>query len=149
MSDTMPNYVARKRFEDLSCAHRVWRGSERLRVLHGYARTVEIALTAASLDSAGAVVDFSGMKSLKALLEAQFDHTLLVANDDPARQEFLALQEVGAANVRLMDDVGLEGSARWVADHVTEWLDKTYAGRVRLIDVIVEESSKNSVQLVI
>ena len=140
-------YSARKRWDDLSCVHRNWRGSERLRVLHGYARSIEVEFAATTLDSSGVVVDFSSMKAIKGLLEGQFDHTVLVAHDDPLRSLFEQLRKDGAANVRFMDDPGLEGSALWVAENAAPIVDRETDGRVALTRIEVRESPKNAVYL--
>lgn len=140
-------YSARKRWDDLSCVHRNWRGSERLRSLHGYARSVEIEFHASHLDDAGVIIDFSSMKSIKALLERQFDHTVLVAQDDPLREEFERLASLGLASLRVMEDTSLEGSARWIHDAATPILRDETSGRVRIGRIEVRESAKNAVTL--
>ena len=37
-----------------------------------------------------------------------FDHTMIVANDDPFKDSFLRMGEVGVAQVRIVDSVGAE-----------------------------------------
>ncbi|WP_083667314.1 6-carboxytetrahydropterin synthase [Mycobacterium sp. SP-6446] len=140
-------YTARKRWDDLSCVHRNWRGTDRLRVLHGYARSVEIEFTANALDASGVVIDFSAMKSIQQVLEQQFDHTLLVARDDPLCNKLMELEQDGAANVKVMPDTSLEGSAKWVADTVSVILKRETADRVRIARVEMRESPKNAVYL--
>ncbi|WP_404822152.1 6-pyruvoyl trahydropterin synthase family protein [Mycolicibacterium doricum] len=115
--------------------------------MHGYARSVEIQFQASNLDRAGVVIDFSSMKSIKALLEMQFDHTVLVAQDDPLREEFERLASLGAANLRVMEDTSLEGSARWIHDAVTPIVEVETSGRVRISRIEVRESAKNTVLL--
>ncbi len=60
-------------------------------LLHGYAIGVEITWGATELDARNWVVDFGGMKELEKWLKDTFDHTMLVARDDPMRQQLLAL----------------------------------------------------------
>ena len=116
-------------------------------MLHGQARSVEIEFIAKSLDASGVVIDFSATASIRQALEEQFDHTLLVANDDPIRDELLKLEQSGAAKIKLMADTSLEGSARWVADTVSAILSRETTDRVRITRVEVRESPKNAVYL--
>lgn len=141
------SYTARKRWDDLSCVHRNWKGPPRLQALHGYARSVEIEFTASDLDPAGVVVDFSSLAAIKIVLQNQFDHTVLIARDDPLREQFLQLQLLGAADVRIMPDTSLEGSARWIAEVVSEIIAKETEGRAQILRVEVRESPKNAVYL--
>lgn len=142
---TPRRYVSRKRWDDLSCVHRNWRGAERMQVLHGYARSVEIEFIASYLDHSGVVIDFSSLSSVKNILENQFDHTLLVAEDDPLRESFTSLADQGAADIRLMQSVTLEGSAAWVVEHVSTVVRKLTDGRVSISRVEIREGPKNAV----
>ena len=45
------------------------------------------------LDIRNWAADYGGLKELKSVLEDQFDHTLLVAMDDPELETFKLLQE--------------------------------------------------------
>lgn len=87
------------------------------------------------------------MLSIRQALEEQFDHTVLVANDDPIRNKLLDLEKEGAAKVKVMPDTSLEGSARWIADKVSIIVKRETADRVRISRVEVRESPKNAVYL--
>lgn len=141
------SFVARKRWADLSCVHRNWKGSDRLNVLHGYARSIEVTFVASELSADGLVVDFSSLSAVKHLLERQFDHTLLVAADDPLLEKFVALGNAGAADVRIVESATLEASAEWVASAVEDLVGRSTEGRVSVQAVEVRESPKNAVVL--
>jgi 6-pyruvoyltetrahydropterin/6-carboxytetrahydropterin synthase len=53
-------------------------------------------------------MDFGGLKEFKQWSEHMFDHTLLVAEDDPNRGELEALNASGLAEVRIVPAVGCE-----------------------------------------
>ena len=89
-------------------------------------------------------MDFGRLKPVKAFLEAHYDHTLLVDADDPLLPQFRELEEQGACRLVVYEDVGMEGSARFVYDWVSNWLVEATEGRVELVSVECRENDKNS-----
>ena len=140
----MGQYQSSKVFTGLSCAHRRWRHDGHCAQVHGYDRTVRIDFGAHERDENGFVMDFGGLKAVKAWLESQFDHTLLLDDDDPLLPEFRILEQKGACRLVTFDDVGMEGSAKYICDHVSQWLVTQTGGRVYVISVEVAENAKNS-----
>jgi 6-pyruvoyltetrahydropterin/6-carboxytetrahydropterin synthase len=70
--------------------------------------------TCNELDVNNWVVDFGGLKSLKKLLQVQFDHTLCIAGDDPLLEHFQTLATAGGCDLRIMTDgVGIERFAQY------------------------------------
>jgi 6-pyruvoyltetrahydropterin/6-carboxytetrahydropterin synthase len=134
----------------LSCCFRQWRADSHCRHLHGYAISVRLEFEATELDHNNWVVDFGGLKEVRKWLEAQFDHTLLVAQDDPERDRFLDLMRIGIARVVVLPKVGCEAFAKIIADYVEQWAFATYLvpgmdfARVRLASVEVREHGANS-----
>ena len=52
-------------------------------------------------------MDFGGLKTFKAWLEDMFDHTVVIAEDDPQRKKLVkSLKKV--ADVRVVENVGAE-----------------------------------------
>ena len=96
------------------------------------------------LDQRNWCFDFGGLKPVKAWLHEMFDHTLLVAADDPERAEFERLAERGLVALRVLPAVGCEAVARLVFDHVARFVADTAGPRVRLEQVEVSEHSGNS-----
>ena len=82
--------------------------------MHGYDRSFTVHFAARSLDSCGFVVDFSSLRPLEQQLRQQFDHTFLVNVDDPLMEEWERLDRLGALDLRVMDNVGMEASAQLV-----------------------------------
>lgn len=130
--------------QGLSCCFRQWRAvHSHCRLLHGYAIAVKLTFVAATLDERNWVQDFGGLKEVKDFLTATFDHKLIIADDDPALEEFLALQELGLAEVITMENVGCEAFAQYLHYHIVAMLglrDK----RVKLESVEVMEHNGNS-----
>ena len=59
----------------------------------------------------------NSLKSLKGWLEGTFDHTLLVADDDPQREELMTLSRLGLARAIWRD------TAILLLDEITAGLD--------------------------
>ncbi len=133
----------------LSCCFRQWRAESHCAQLHGYALSVGVEFEADELDANGWVIDFGGLKPVKAWLVENFDHRLLVAKDDPRLEQFLALLGAGLADVNVVDRVGCEAFAAMVAAHVEAWLiTEGHAPRVRLVSCEVREHGANSAKVV-
>lgn len=129
----------------LSCAFRQWKAHSHCSLIHGYALAVKFVFEATELDRCGWVVDFGALKSLKGLLENQFDHTLLVSEDDPYKDEICALSGLGVANVHVVEATGCEAFARLIFECTEVWLsDNGFAPRCRVTSVEVSEHGANS-----
>lgn len=141
-------YRSTKRYdhsEGLSCCFRQWRATHsHCRLLHGYALSFRFVFAARELDHRNWCVDFGGLKSIRAWLHEQFDHTVLIAEDDPARAHFKDMAEAGLIDLRILPAVGCEATARYVFDHAQEFVDRETAGRVWLESVEVAEHGGNS-----
>lgn len=89
-------------------------------------------------------MDFGDLKEVKVWLEDKFDHTLLLDSDDPLLSEFKSLEAQGACKLTVFDNVGMEGTAKYVFEYVNSWVkDKTHA-RVWVHSVECRENDKNS-----
>ena len=94
----------------------------------------------------GFVVDFSSLKAFRQQLNAQFDHTFLVNSDDPLLGEWQRLHDLGALDLRVMRNVGMEGSAHWVWEHINALLHERDGGRSWCWKVEARENSTNATQ---
>ena len=80
----------------LSCCFRQWRATHsHCRLLHGYSIGVKIIFECEELDVRNWVMDFGGLKEFKGWLEYMFDHTTLIAKDDPHLDNFRQLSTMG------------------------------------------------------
>jgi 6-pyruvoyltetrahydropterin/6-carboxytetrahydropterin synthase len=129
----------------LSCAFRQWRADSHCKFIHGYALSFKFTFEALNLDVRNWVVDFGGLKSLKQMLVDTFDHTLLVASDDPLLLVMQDLEKAGLARVVVVEATGCEAMARMVYMATEQWLkDAGYGVRVNLVSVEVAEHGANS-----
>jgi 6-pyruvoyltetrahydropterin/6-carboxytetrahydropterin synthase len=105
-------------------------------------------------------MDFGGLKAFKDWAEYMFDHTLVVAEDDPLLSTFENLnsidggyQNLGICDLRVVPAVGCEGFAKLAYDNmakILEELKQENKGRypvgesVKLVSVEVFEHAANS-----
>lgn len=139
-------YRSTKTFPDLGpVAYRQWRADSHCRLIHGYSLSFKFTFESEDLDARNWVVDFGGLRSLKGLLEDNFDHTLLVAEDDPELEWYAEAQERGIAKVVVLPALGCEALSELVFGVTEVWLkDAGYGDRVRVVSVEVMEHAKNS-----
>ncbi|MCB5174825.1 6-pyruvoyl trahydropterin synthase family protein [Microvirga lenta] len=131
--------------EGLSCCFRQWRATHsHCRLIHGYALAFRFVFATYELDERNWCFDFGGMKPVKAWLKDLFDHTMLVAEDDPELERFAALHRDGLVNLRVLPAVGCEATAKHVFNHVAGFVREETAGRVWLESVEVKEHGGNS-----
>lgn len=129
----------------LSCCFRQHRARSHCNLLHGYALEVKFEFVTPSLDETNWVMDFGGFKDLKAWLEDTFDHTLLVAHDDPLFSHLVYLGKLGLAKVIAVEATGCEAFAWMIFEYASAWLTQKLAyPRVKLSSVEVREHGANS-----
>lgn len=142
-----------KKFDGFSTVFRQWKANTtHCQYLHGY--DVEFRITfEGELDERNWVWDFGGMKRAentidgmmpKEWMDYMFDHTFVVAEDDPFKESFLKMDEAGVAQVRVVPAVGAERFAEYVYTKVNEFVQKETEGRVRVVRVEFMENHKNS-----
>ena len=137
-------YTCTKTFSGYPCCHRQWRHPGHCRFVHGYSRSFTCWFRASHLDEHGFVVDFSSLGSLETQLVQQFDHTFLVNADDPLLAQWQALHTQGALDLRVMDNVGMEGSAELVWRWANAPLHQREGGRSCCYKVEARENEKNA-----
>jgi 6-pyruvoyltetrahydropterin/6-carboxytetrahydropterin synthase len=136
----------RELFDSLPCCHLSWANQGKRFFLHGYERTFEVEFACAETES-DTVVNSSTVREIRAALRYQFDHTTLMAVDNPQRDLFELLAERGVIDLRIMDNTGMEGSAAWVFDTAEQIVGLTTAGRVWVSRVKARESRNHVVKL--
>lgn len=140
-------YTSAKKFGGFSAAFRQHRAESHCRYLHGY--NLEFVVTFEcdddALDSTNWCVDFGGLKALKGLLEASFDHKTVIAADDPQFPLFKEMQAAGIIQLVIMPATGCEKFAEYAYEVATQWLvDTGHSSRVRVRSVQVSEHGANS-----
>jgi 6-pyruvoyltetrahydropterin/6-carboxytetrahydropterin synthase len=131
--------------EGLSCCFRQWRATDsHCRLVHGYALAFRFVFATDELDERNWCFDFGGLKPIRSWLHDMFDHTMIVAEDDPHLPDFRSLAEKGLLALRVLPQVGCEATAKYVFDHVARFVADQTAGRVWLETVEVREHGGNS-----
>jgi 6-pyruvoyltetrahydropterin/6-carboxytetrahydropterin synthase len=116
----------------LSCCFRQWRSTHsHCSLLHGYSIGIKLIFESETLDDRNWVMDFGGLKAFKEWSEYMFDHTLVIAEDDPHRAMFEKMAELGlqdqggVCDVRIVEGVGCEKFAETAYKKMDEIL-KTF-----------------------
>jgi 6-pyruvoyltetrahydropterin/6-carboxytetrahydropterin synthase len=114
----MAKYLSTKTYGNdrgLSCCFRQWRSAHsHCSLLHGYTIGIRLIFESETLDSRNWVMDFGGLKAFKEWADWQFDHTTVVASDDPHLDKFKILAKMGKQDqgglldLRIVEAVGCE-----------------------------------------
>jgi len=119
IGNKMAKYISTKTYKQLGpVAYRQWRADSHCNLIHGYALSFHFEFESDTLDVRNWVMDFGGLKPLKNLLEDWFDHTLLVAQDDPMREHLLDLGRNRLAKITEVEKTGCEGIADFLYEYV-------------------------------
>lgn len=120
----------------LSCCFRQWRSTHsHCSLLHGYSIGIKLIFESETLDSRNWVMDFGGLKAFKEWAEWQFDHTTIIAKDDPHLEKFVSLSALGlndrggVLDLRIVDAVGCEKFAELAYRTMNEILEAYQEGR--------------------
>ena len=149
----MGKFQSTKVFDGFSTVFRQWKAKDtHCRFVHGYGVSFKIWFEG-ELDERNWVWDFGGMKrakgtidgmSPKAWMDFMFDHTIIVAEDDPYAKAFAQMHDAGVAQVRFIPATGAEKFAEYVYNKINEFIFPETKGRVKVIKVEFREHGKNS-----
>lgn len=126
-----------------SCAFRQWRAKSHCQVIHGYALAFKFIFESDQLDENNWIVDFGALKPLKVLLEAHFDHKLVVASDDPHLDYFRQGQQLGVFDLVELPATGCEKFAEYAFTVAQSWLNSGPHPKIDLVAVTVAEHGAN------
>jgi 6-pyruvoyltetrahydropterin/6-carboxytetrahydropterin synthase len=139
-------YISTKTYHNLgSVAYRQWKADSHCHLVHGYSMSFHFEFGCNDLDARNWCVDFGGLKPLKDLLEDWFDHTLLVAENDPHKAELVALGKLGLAKIVEVEATGCEALSNFLFEYINSDFIKSlgYSGRVMCTKVEVRETQTN------
>ena len=149
----MGKFQSTKVFDGFSTCFRQWKATTtHCKYLHGYGVSFKLWFEG-ELDNRNWVWDFGGMKravntidgmSPKAWFDYMFDHTVVVAIDDPALETFRQMDKDGFIQLREVDYVGAERFAQFIYDKVNPFINEETNGRVSIAKVEFREHGKNS-----
>ena len=149
----MGKFQSSKVFDGFSTVFRQWKANTtHCQYLHGYGVSFKVYFEG-DLDDRNWVWDFGGMKraktqidgmSPKAWMDYMFDHTLICAEDDPALEDFMTLDETGIIQLRVIPATGAEKFAEFIFNKLNEFVRTETEGRVRVTKVKFAEHGKNA-----
>jgi len=149
----MSKFKSTKLFDGFSTVFRQWRANgTHCRFIHGYGISFKITFEG-ELDERNWVWDFGGMKRAngdidglnpKAWMDHMFDHTTIVAEDDPYLENFKEMAKDGVIQLRVIPAAGAEQFAKYIYDKVNEFVLEETNNRVRVTQVEFKENEKNS-----
>ena len=87
-------------------------------------------------------------KTPKEWMDYMFDHTFIVAEDDPFKESFLKMDQAQVAQVRVIPAVGAEKFAEFVYNKLQPFIDAETEGRVKIAKVEFREHGKNSAEYI-
>ena len=137
-------FISTKKFTGFPCTHRQWRHTEHCKFVHGYSREFTFWFKASHLDDKSWVMDFGAFKEFKTFLDDTFDHTCLVNIDDPELALFKEMDKKGIVKLRVLENVGMEGTSLFLHKKMNEYLQEKTKGRVWCFRVETRENEKNS-----
>jgi 6-pyruvoyltetrahydropterin/6-carboxytetrahydropterin synthase len=149
----MKKFQSTKVFDGYSTVFRQWRAEgTHCSFLHGYGISFKIVFEG-ELDERNWVWDFGGMKRAKntidgmppkAWMDYMFDHTYIIAEDDPFLPLAIEMDKNEIAQVRVIPATGAEQFAKFIYDKVSEFIKIETDNRVRVVSVEFMEHNKNS-----
>ena len=149
----MGKFQSTKLFDGFSCVFRQWKAKNtHCRFMHGYGVSFRVWFEG-NLDERNWVWDFGGMKRAQTKIDGKnpkewmdymFDHTILVAKDDPALGYFNELEHRRIAQVRVVEATGAEKFAEFIFNKLNTFVQTETDGRVRVAKVEFMEHGKNT-----
>ena len=149
----MPKFQSTKLFDGFSTVFRQWRAEgTHCKFLHGYGVSFRVWFEG-ELDERNWVWDFGGMKRAKGNIDGKnpkewmdymFDHTTIVATDDPGIGGFRTMNDLGIIQLRELEAVGAEQFAKYIYDKLNTFVQEETEGRVSVVRVEFMEHSKNT-----
>ena len=149
----MSKFQSTKLFDGFSTVFRQWKAEgTHCRFLHGYGVSFRVWFEG-ELDERNWVWDFGGMKRAKNTIDGKnpkewmdymFDHTTIVATDDPGIGGFRTMNELGIIQLREIEAVGAEQFAKYVFEKLNTFIQEETNSRVSVVRVEFMEHSKNT-----
>ena len=150
----MGKFQSTKVFDGFSTCFRQWRAdTTHCKFLHGYGVSFKLWFEG-ELDERNWVWDFGGMKravgtidgkSPKDWFDYMFDHTVIVAEDDPQLEKFFRkLDRNGTIQLREVPATGAEKFAEFIYNKVNPFIVEETNGRVKIARVEFREHGKNT-----
>ena len=116
-------YVSTKEYVNaFPVAYRQWKADSHCNLIHGYSFSMKFFFGTNNLDARNWAADYGGLKELKKILEDQFDHTSLVAEDDPELDFYKEMEKRKLARLTILPRLGCES----LADQIYKYINGVY-----------------------
>ena len=149
----MGKFQSSKVFDGFSTVFRQWKAEQtHCRFVHGYGISFKVYFEG-ELDNRNWVWDFGGMKRAttlidgkqpKAWMDYMFDHTMIIAEDDPELAAFKQMDSAGVAQVRVIPGKKEKKFSEYIFGKINEFVKAETFNRVRVIKVKFMEHGKNA-----
>tara|TARA_R110001592_G_scaffold125164_2_gene334536 strand:+ start:226 stop:690 length:465 start_codon:yes stop_codon:yes gene_type:complete len=149
----MGKFQSSKVFDGFSTVFRQWKAeTTHCRFVHGYGISFKVYFEG-DLDERNWVWDFGGMKRAstlidgmqpKAWMDYMFDHTMIIAEDDPWLDAFKQMELSEVAQIRVIPATGAEKFAEYIFNKINEFVKTETDHRVRVTKVKFMEHGKNA-----
>ena len=149
----MGKFQSSKVFDGFSTVFRQWKATTtHCRFVHGYGISFKVYFEG-ELDERNWVWDFGGMKRAKTLIDGMqpkawmdymFDHTVIVAKDDPKLSGFQNMEIMNVIQLRTVEATGAEKFAEFIFHKLNRFVLTETQDRVRVAQVEFMEHNKNT-----
>lgn len=149
----MSKFQSTKLFDGFSCVFRQWKAEDtHCKYLHGYGISFRVWFEG-ELDERNWIWDFGGMKRAKGTIDGKnpkawmdytFDHTTIIAEDDPGIGGFKTMDQLGIIQLRILPAVGAEQFAKYIFEKLNTFIQEETSGRVKVVRVEFMEHNKNT-----
>jgi len=149
----MGKFQSTKLFDGFSCVFRQWKAEgTHCRFLHGYGVSFRVWFEG-ELDERNWVWDFGGMKRAegtidgmnpKVWMDFMFDHTVIIADDDPFIALFRKMHDEDLIQLRIIPATGAEQFSKYIYEKLNTFIQEETKGRVKITKVEFMEHSKNT-----
>ena len=119
----MGKFQSSKVFDGFSTVFRQWKAqTTHCRFVHGYGVSFKVYFEG-ELDDRNWVWDFGGMKRAKTLIDGKqpkewmdymFDHTVIIAEDDPGMGGWKTMDGLGVIQLRIIEATGAEKFSEYI-----------------------------------
>ena len=80
----------------------------------------------------------------KAWMDHMFDHTTIIAEDDPELELFKEMHSKGIIQLRIIPTTGAEQFSKYIYEKLNAFIQEETEGRVKIVKVEVYEHERNS-----
>jgi len=149
----MNKFQSTKLFDGYSTCFRQWKAEDtHCKFLHGYGISFRVWFEG-ELDERNWVWDFGGMKRAKGTIggmnpkvwmDYMFDHTTIIAEDDPQIEFFKVIHSKGMIQLRIIPATGAEQFSKYIFEKLNVFVKEETENRVKVTQVEFMEHSKNT-----